>query len=358
MVFLPQSQHGTAQAIADWYAAKTEAHRPHLGASVIGHNCNRHVWLTFRWAKLPDFNWRIKRLFDTGKREEDRVFKELKAIGVELHTHDNGKQIECRDDSGHFGGSVDAIGIGFKESPKTWAVLEIKTHNAKSFADLEKKGVEESKPRHYAQMQVYMSLMKLDRAYYFAVNKDNDEIYGEWVHFNKKAYDAIYQRAKTVIEAQQPPDRISQDPAYWECKTCDFYNLCHQDKLAAVNCRTCVHATPQSEGKWHCEYHKMTITETKQNAACSSHMFIPALVPFADAVDAAEGYVEYQHKVTGKTFKNGEGHYQSKELAMLPSDIVTEGIVHEIKTKIPKSKIKKVTSAAEDKPFYDDPIPF
>lgn len=358
MTYLPQSQHGTAQAIADWYAAKKEVYRPHLGASVIGHNCDRHVWFTFRWAKLPGFQWRTKRLFDTGKREESRVLAELKAIGVEIHADDNGKQIECRDESGHFGGSVDGIGIGFKESPKTWAVLEVKTHNTKSFADLEKKGVEESKPRHWAQMQVYMALMKLDRAYYFAVCKDTDDIYGEWVHFNKAAYAKIYERAKSIIGAAQPPERISADPAHWECKMCDFYNLCHQDKLAAVNCRTCCHASPGSEGKWNCEYHKMPITETKQNAGCQSHMFIPALVPFADAVDAAEGYVEYRHKVTGKTFKNGEGHYQSKELEMLPSSIITEGVVHEIKTAIPKSRITKVKPVVDDKPFYDDPIPF
>ena len=102
----------------------------------------------------------------------------------------------------------------------------------------------------------------------------------------------------------------------------------------------------------------MPITETKQNAGCQSHIFIPALVPFADAVDAAEGYVEYQHKGTGKTFKNGEGHYQSKELEMLPKDIITEGVVHEIKTVMPKSRIIKVKPVIDDKPFHDDPIPF
>jgi hypothetical protein len=66
------------------------------------------------------------------KERRQRVYEELRAIGVELHTEQNGQQIDCRDDSGHFGGSVDGIGRGFAEGPKTWAVLEIKTANFSS----------------------------------------------------------------------------------------------------------------------------------------------------------------------------------------------------------------------------------
>ena len=48
------------------------------------------------------------------------------------------------------------MGLGIPEAPKTWHVLEFKTHNSKSFAKLEKEGVQKSNPMHYAQMQVYM----------------------------------------------------------------------------------------------------------------------------------------------------------------------------------------------------------
>jgi hypothetical protein len=154
---MPDSQHSTAQKIYNWYQEKSRPYRPHLGASVIGHSCDRYLWLTFRWAKQQNFPGRILRLFETGNLEETRIAKELKGIGVVLHTHDeNGSQIRCFDDSGHFGGSVDGVGKGFPEALKTWAILEAKTHNSKSFKQLEKKGVLESKPRHYAQMQVYM----------------------------------------------------------------------------------------------------------------------------------------------------------------------------------------------------------
>jgi hypothetical protein len=43
-----------------------------------------------------------------------------------------------RDEAGHFGGSMDAVALGIPEAPKTWHLCEFKTHNAKSFADLQK----------------------------------------------------------------------------------------------------------------------------------------------------------------------------------------------------------------------------
>jgi hypothetical protein len=340
--WVPESQHGTRQKIADWWQSKTDQPRYHLGASAIGHPCERYLWLTFRWAHKAVFEPRVLRLFDTGKREEARVYEELRGIGVELHTDEGGKQIDCRDESGHFGGSVDGICKGFPESPKTWAVLEIKTHSAKSFADLQKKGVKESKPRHYAQMQVYMGLQKLTRAMYYAVNKDTDDTYTEWLHFNQAAFDALMDRAKRAINATRPPARLSNDPAHFECKWCDQYAVCHQEEIASVNCRTCCHATPDKNGKWKCEEFKNEISGLKQAAACDSHMFIPELVPFGEPVDAGEGWVEYKHKASGRLFKNGAGHYKSRELRLARTSLTADPMIDAIKDTFKGAEIKRV----------------
>ncbi len=207
---VPASQHSTGAAVIQWRARLPQEHREHLGASLIGHACDRHIWYSFRWAATPTWDGRMLRLFDRGKREEAVVAEELRGIGVELHTDENGKQIECRDESGHFGGSVDGIGRGFPEAPKSWAILEVKTHSAKSFTDLKKNGVGESKPAHYAQMQSYMGLLGVERALYFAVNKDNDEIYTEWVHFDEDAFKAMQARARRIIDAGEPPAKLSE----------------------------------------------------------------------------------------------------------------------------------------------------
>lgn len=325
MALVPERQHSTARAIHQWYEAKIEPHREHLGASLIGHHCDRYLWLTFHWAIKPEHNGRLLRLFNTGKREEDRIFEELRGVGVELHTDEDGEQIQCRDETGHFGGSLDGIGKGFPESPNTWAVLECKTMNDKSFAQLVVKGVQEEKPQHYAQMQAYMGLMNLDRAMYIAVNKNTDDLHTEWVHFDKAAFDKAMDRAKRIIEARTPPLKISQDPSHWLCKFCDMYSLCHQQKIAEVNCRTCCHSTAVQDGKWGCEVRDCEIPRDTQVRACPQHLFIPDLVPSADAVDGGEGTIEYVDRVSRETFKNGPGATSSRVIRGRKRELKPEG---------------------------------
>ena len=311
---LPASMHTTARKIYEWYESRKENHREHLGASLIGHKCDRYLWLTFRWAASPQCGGRVLRLFDTGKREEARVYEELRAIGVELHIDEGGKQIVFRDETGHFGGSLDGVGLGFPEAPKTWAVLEIKTSNAKAFANLKAKGVQGEKPQHWAQMQTYMGMMKLDRAMYISVNKDTDDLHTEWVHFDKTAYADLIHRAHRTIKRSTPADRISEDPSNWQCKLCDMYKLCHQQEPAEANCRTCCHSTPVADGKWQCNEFAKNLSVEDQRAGCNSHVFIPALV-HGTPIDGGDNFVEYFVEGTGETFKNGPAHTPSKEVA-------------------------------------------
>ena len=54
---------------------------------------------------------------------------------------ETGRQWRVEAHGGHFGGSLDGVALGLLEAPKTWHVLEFKTHSVKSFADLVAKGV-------------------------------------------------------------------------------------------------------------------------------------------------------------------------------------------------------------------------
>lgn len=358
--------HTTGETIHKWYGAQPQEHREHLGASLIGHPCERHLWLTFRWAQRASFEGRMLRLFERGRREETLVAEELAAIGVELHTREADKQIECRDETGHFGGSVDGIGRGFPEAPKSWAVLEVKTHSASSWNDVNKKGVAESKPQHWAQMQVYMGLLRVDRALYLASNKNTDEIYTEWVHFDQEAFDELLARARRVLEAKEPPVKLSDDPAHWQCKGCQHFALCHEAKVAEVSCRTCCHASPVESGAWRCELHSSLRNKGEQVAACDAHLFIPTLVPFGEPVDGGVNFVEYRHRETGASFTNGPGHYSSRELEKSCAGTVTEPVVEKMravfnakviasKPKRRKADLSAVPETAET-PFFDDDV--
>ena len=262
--------------------AQGEPRRPHLGASIIGKKCDRAIWLEFRWANpKATFPGRILRLFRRGNMEEGCVYADLRAAGYTVQDIDpvTGKQYAFKD--GHFGGSCDGLivdGPGIK-SPE---LLEIKTHNAKSFADLVKHGVKASKPQHYAQMQVYCRAFGAERAIYFAVCKDTDDIYTESVEHDAEFSKAMNERAQRIIADQSPPPPISTDPTWYECKFCDSRDICNGSKLTTqVNCRTCAHSTPERDGTWHCEHWGAKIPNVDaQLAGCDSHLFHPDLTPF------------------------------------------------------------------------------
>lgn len=352
----PVHTHNTADAIIQWWDKKPDLPRPHLGASEIGRPCDRALWYGFRWATKKKFSGRMKRLFDRGFREEQRFLEELRGIGVEIHEHDPVTKLQHRFEAidGHFGGSCDGVGRGFPEGPKTWAVVEFKTHSNKSFTDLVSKGVEQSKPEHYAQMQVYMGLAEIDRALYLAVNKDDDTLYTEWVRFDKATFEALMARAEKIIRADEPPPGISTDPAWWQCKFCDHAELCHGQIAAAKSCRTCVHASPAPDAQWRCESQKRSLSVAEQRLGCRSHLVLPPLVPYAEPLDAGPDFIKYAHKDNGIIFANctedadrSEENmgtdivacFTSAELEVAVRNLVADEFTAHLKAEFPGSRI-------------------
>jgi len=307
MVKLPPAPTPTVDAIlAAYEEAQCDGFREHLGASLIGKSCERALWYDFRWATLSRHSGRILRLFETGQREEERLVRNLRATGATVLEVDpaTGRQFRVEAHGGHFGGSLDGIALGLREAPKTWHVLEFKTHSAKSFNQLVAKGVVASKPQHAAQMQIYMHLLGLTRAFYLAVCKDNDALYAERVEADPAEADRLLAKAGRIIDAARPPSRISEDPAWFECRMCSHHALCHGGQNAAVNCRTCLHSTAV-EGGWHCVRHDRMLGSTDQRLACGKHLFIPDLVA-GDVVDASDDLVTYRMR-DGSIWDNDAG---------------------------------------------------
>jgi len=346
MARVPESQHTTATAIVRWYESKPQEHRPHMGASLIGHQCNRYIWLTWRWALKPEFSGRMLRLFSTGQREELRLIEELRGIGATVWERDpdTGDQFRVSACNGHFGGSLDGVGKGLPEAPKSPCVLEFKTHNDKSFNDLCSKKVQGAKPQHYDQMTVYMGLMEIDRAMYMGVNKNNDDVYCEWVHFDKDHFAVLMDRAQHLIEQTASPEPLSRDPSYYICKMCSFHKHCHGGLAAEMNCRTCCHSSPVENAAWSCGHHKKQIDDKTQRAGCEAHLMIPSLIPYAEAIDGGESWIAYKHRETGATFVNGQEtieaygqSFSSKELQLCPGSLIAE--VAALKEQFPGSKV-------------------
>jgi len=243
------------------------------------------------------------RLFERGNREEDWIAEELRKIGVDLITRDpqTGQQFRVLFLGGHFGGSADGKGLNFPEAAKTWHLFECKTSNDKGFAELESKGVKVAKPEHYAQVQVYMHGLGLTRAFYFCVNKNDDRIYTERIHYDADAAEVLLAKASTIIFAPEPLTKISEDPSWWKCKFCFARPICHLDDVAKLerNCRTCASSTPNENGTWFCEVHKKKLSVEDQRIGCDRHLFIPKLLPWQPIE-----YREAEHAVVYATGKD------------------------------------------------------
>ena len=275
--------------------------RKHLGASLIGDGCKRRLWYIFRHAYKEQFSGRMLRLFETGHLEEARLLKELRTLGFEVVDRENGAQLRFKRIDGHFAGSID----GKIKIDGEWYLLEIKTHNKKNFEKLRLNGVRASFKKHFAQIQVYLSELKLKACLYIAVNKDSDEIYVELVQASEKIASDMRDKALEVITSEDAPERLSF--THEECKYCAFKKPCHNlssELLPEFNCRTCINSTPSINETWSCVLER---SEVQLQAGCSSHQFIPSLIPGnLTEYDLESGSVFYK-TIEGKTIINQTG---------------------------------------------------
>lgn len=302
--------------------------RAHLGASGLGHHCERWIWLSFRWAVLSEFPGRVLRLFRRGQLEEEQIVGDLRRIGIKIGGDQTRVDFGC-----HVSGSVDGIiESGVPQAPNKRHVAEFKTHSKKSFDDVVKNGVEKSKPMHYAQMQLYMFGLNIDRALYVAVCKDDDTYYTERVKLDKEFAEKLVKKGHRLATEDRLPPPISTDPSWYQCKFCDAHEFCHDTKLTKeVNCRTCAHSTAKQDSTFYCERWGDTIPYHAQLDGCPSHVLHPDLVPWELDQDASTDLIAV-YNIDDKPIKNGEGHFASSEL-IAGKNLCADPVVQAIREK-------------------------
>lgn len=262
--------------MGDAYRGAEDGFRSHMGASLMGQECARKIWLGWRWVLKPKFPARIMRLFNRGHLEEARFISLLLSIGVQVFQQDaQGNQYRISFGRGHGGGSGDGIATGIPDLPAgAWALLEFKTHGDSSYRKLAKEGVRGSKFEHYVQMQLYMGKMGIQYALYGAVNKNDDSLHMEIVSFDPAVFDQFSERGEKLVRLPGPPKRISESPGFFMCKMCDLHPVCHRKAAPEVNCRTCAYSEPRMDvdgGVWHCRKNEVDLTKEMQHAACPSY---------------------------------------------------------------------------------------
>ena len=262
MVKLADSNHTTLSIIDN---RRFEADmRPYLGGSQIG-KCPRFVWYSFRWCFTEMLANRIYRLFNRGHREEEIFIENLQYAGIHVY----GEQKEITFAYGHGRGHIDGLGTNVREAHKSVHLLEFKTMNSKYFRQTKAEGVKKAKPEYFDQCQIYMSkLNNVERTLFCAVNKDDDEYYIERLKLDKHHADLLERKAEAIVLSEYPPNRIKEDPTWYECKFCPAANVCHHGQPPNPTCRICVNMGIENDGWWSCGYHGIYLATEQQKLMC------------------------------------------------------------------------------------------
>lgn len=210
--------------------------REYLGASIVGHSCERHVQFHLLAARglvdRKEFQPRILRIFDRGNLYEERARAWLKQAGFLFGLTKKGRAFT--DFGGQFKGHVDGVITGWKvrgvacpiELPALW---EHKCLGAKNWKKVEKDKLKEYSSTYYGQTQIYMHYLGLDRCLFMATNADTMEIYHELVPYRQDEAHALIQRVERVMTAADHGEmvpRCTQDKSFLICKWCDFAGEC------------------------------------------------------------------------------------------------------------------------------------
>lgn len=291
--------------------SRTEKRRLYLGMSGIGRPCGREQWYNFRWVKEVIFKALTLKNFADGHRTEDLMAARLRMVpGVTLITEDpaTGRQIGFSDFGGHFKGHADGDITGILQAPKTPHVWEQKATNEKKFKKLndlcdqlgEKRALKEWDGTYHGQGVLYMDYGKYTRHYLTCSTPGGRDDTSVRTDADPKEAQRLKDKAERIIFSDEPPAKIG-NASFYQCKWCDYSNICHDGDAALRNCRTCMHSSPLREGGWKCEKFDVPLSAQNQDEGCTSHRYTPALVP-GTLKDGGDGWMLYD--INGKEWRD------------------------------------------------------
>lgn len=226
--------------------------RGYIGCSVIGHECDRYIWLN----KYGDFTYeipfRLGRIFDRGKLEEERIFSSLKKLSCfELIS----TQVSFSKDE--LKGNCDAVLV---DRQGNVYILELKTMNDRNFKALKKYGLSKSNTLYWSQCQAYMKLSRsryetvmewinpttiyglgfsgvsISKAIFLAVNKNDESLHEEIIDYDPAVGEGLVAKAERIDQLKEMPEGIfSTDKKPQTCFNCSFHKYCYGEINAETN---------------------------------------------------------------------------------------------------------------------------
>ena len=268
--------------------------RHYLGASQIGKQCSRELFLNWRWCFPPINNSRLERIFELGHILEEQIaniFKD-KISGVDLITHEKGKQIGSSFFGGHLQYHIDGL-LNTKTSSGLH-LWECKSANQTRYKKLLREGYKKFSPEYHSQIMFYCGALKeqtelqiSDEILVNVYNKNTSEIYSESIEFEPTIYEKLKDKAQWLLNLKEPPVGAYRASDY------QVKNFMSEEERGiytgkftpgSVNCRNCRFSKPDIKNTsdkaiWGCLKKKKLLSIKDQQKGCFEHQFIPGLVP-------------------------------------------------------------------------------
>lgn len=187
--------------------------------------CSRQIFFKFKNAPRKEMEANILRLFDHGDHMHKLIMKPLlstRDIHVVASEVDIPPQQIVR-------GRSDAV----LSDGKTLYVLDIKSMNSMVFRTLE-----EPKEENINQVQLYLHFFNIQKGILLYVNKDNLSLKEFEVNYEptraKYLLDSLT-KLKTQIDKGIVPSRIPSYPEDWQCRYCQFKEICVSGESDEMN---------------------------------------------------------------------------------------------------------------------------
>ena len=187
--------------------------------------CPRAIFFKFKNVPKKDLEANILRLFDHGEHMHQLIMKSLLSTR-EIHVVSSEVDIPPQ---ALVRGRADAV----VSDGKDLYVLDIKSMNSMIF-----KALTEPKPENINQLQLYLHYFKVQKGILLYVDKDKLELKEFFVPYNKTRAAELLNGLATLkkqIDSDEVPLRIPDYPGNWQCRYCQYREICDIAGEADIN---------------------------------------------------------------------------------------------------------------------------
>lgn len=178
--------------------------------------CARSIFFKFKKAPRKELEARVLRMFDHGNHIHQLIMNALSAVR-KIHLVAAEINIPPQE---IISGRADAI----LSLDNELYILDIKSINSMIFGKLKA-----PKEDHTNQLQLYLHFFNIPKGIILYVSKDTQDLKEFLVSYDAKVSEKLLknlQGLKTKIETDTIPQPLPEKPDNWQCKYCQFADIC------------------------------------------------------------------------------------------------------------------------------------